>query len=129
MEGRPNSLQSLSVHILNELIMTEQYRQEFPCRPNNWLYIYSCLVLDITNKINNIKPDEAENKKKLANKRNKLIAKMNKIVELSKSYSTEKNLVSRFGKAFREVKLEQTFCLNGRIDTLQTINSMLAERE
>lgn len=51
-----NNLQSLSYHLLNQLLRLEDRRLEMPSQPNNWLYTYSCLVLDINNKIAATKP-------------------------------------------------------------------------
>jgi hypothetical protein len=61
----------------------EDRRFEMETRPSNWLYTYYCIVNEINQKIKNVKPEETELKKKLINKRNKAVAKMNKILELS----------------------------------------------
>jgi hypothetical protein len=72
-----------------------------------------------------VKPEEAELKKKLINKRNKTVSKMNKILELSRTYVREKQQLKDWGKAVREVKLESLFCLNGRIQTLELLEKLL----
>lgn len=41
-------------------------------------------MIDINQKMLNLKVDDSEQKKKLSNKKNKIISKMNKILELSK---------------------------------------------
>jgi len=48
-----------------------------------------------------VKPEEAELKKKLINKRNKTVSKMNKILELSRTYVREKQQLKDWGKAVR----------------------------
>lgn len=68
--------------LLHKLSLTEEYKLRLPWRPNNWLYIYSCVIMDINNKIK-VSKDDGENKKKLANKRSKIVAKMNKVLEIT----------------------------------------------
>jgi hypothetical protein len=97
-------------------------------RPSNWLYIYYCILNEINQKIKSIKPEEAELKKKLINKRNKAVSKMNKILELSGTYNKEKNQLKEWARAVREVKLDSIYCLNGRIQTLKNLDKIFYNR-
>jgi hypothetical protein len=106
----------------------EDRRFEMETRPSNWLYTYYCIVNEINQKIKNVKPEEAELKKKLINKRNKAVAKMNKILELSGAYGREKDQLKECTKAVREVKLDSIYCLNGRIQTLKNLDKMFHNR-
>jgi hypothetical protein len=106
----------------------EDRRFEMETRPSNWLYTYYCIVNEINQKIKNVKPEEAELKKKLINNRNKAVAKMNKILELSGAYGREKDQLKECTKAVREVKLDSIYCLNGRIQTLKNLDKMFHNR-
>lgn len=126
-ERPPQTLLEVAAETLNQLTALEARRQELETRPSSWLYTYYCLLNEINQKIRNAKPEEAEQKKKLINKRNKTVSRMNKILELSRTHSKEKDQLNQWGKAIREVKLEALFCLNGRLQTLQQLDMLLSE--
>jgi hypothetical protein len=68
-------------------------------RFNDWLWFYGQRIIEITNEMNQADSD----KKRLSNKRTKVMSKLNKINELEKRYEKDRAVFAKNNKLVKEI--------------------------
>ena len=91
-------------------------------RFNDWLWYYGQKVKEIGKQIIN-----SDDKKRLSNKRTKILAKMNKINESEKNYDKYKDVLTKKGKVVREVVKIYPFEADGTVKNYHMICEVLGD--
>lgn len=86
-------------------------------RFNDWLWFYGQKIIEIGNEMNLPESD----KKRLSNKRTKILAKMNKINEYEKIYEKDRTNFTKNNKLVREIIKIFPFDSNGSVRSYKYI--------
>lgn len=91
-----NELSKFALHHMNLLDKTS-IKTKY--RFNDWLWYYGQKVLEVSNEMNLPESD----KKRLSNKRAKILTKMNKINDTEKVFEKDKAIFNKKGKVLKEI--------------------------